>query len=767
MRKPRFNSHKLNLPYQQTGAALLLFVLLLVVGATTLLVSKMNKAAAQYYRDEVTMKALLKAKEALIGYAVSYPDLTTTTVIEAGPGYLPCSDRSDPPNGSPNSCGSYDVGRLPWEFIGVDEIRDSAGELLWYVMADDFKNASTKHFPINSETVADLTVDGVGDVVAVIIAPGFSISGQNRPSSTPSDYLEGENKNGDAIFVSEGSDEFNDQLITITRQELMAAVEKRVMGDVAKINRRYSSLYDTSSTHFGYLSRFRKPKVGPSLNEANVQAITGIVTTGGTNTLTDNTKNFSDLGVEVGDLVHVYNSARSEPARVTATPTGSSLTLAPIATGLPVTTSAGENYTVSRFNGNGDNSVTQGSLAILSDQEVFQSPAQLSWTGLNGTLSECSQLDSSSLPENEASRHIEELRSAINQQATLSVNNNDNVCIWTNENEINCEGIYSAPVTVSGTSGALAVNPCDAGAGAASASDIITRLISYRLKYVADQAGFRTVDLDSGLIGEKIRTTTKTFNSISTLTPVTEVIIEDLSNSGEVLGRIRLVNPSAGTISFEQNQLDLSTLSGYAESGSGSTLVDSTKEFLARGVKIGDWVELVVRLSDGSIDNDQTGNRRGIITSVQANQIGFDSKGTTPGTALDFSLGDEYRIYNEFPKWFTYNNWHHLNYLAYAQEMLPGGTGTCTNCLSIGVGDDISTVVPGNDNKQALVISAGAPLSTQDRSSGTLSDYYENGNSSTTNIFDRGAFNSVRSLFNDQVKRVAPCTPGNEIHECY
>ena len=55
-----------------------------------------------------------------------------------------------------------------------------------------------------------------------------------------------------------------------------------------------------------------------------------------------------------------------------------------------------------------------------------------------------------------------------------------------------------------------------------------------------------------------------------------------------------------------------------------------------------------------------------------------------------------------------------------------------------------------NDNKRALIISAGEPLSTQDRTLGITSGYYENENNDAgDDDFKTGA---IISTFNDQVR---------------
>src|SRR3990172_7282410 len=87
----------------QTGAALLAFMLVVIVAASFTLVSKLNQAASSSYREQGTAIALSRAREALIGYAVHYPDNPSTTDVNAGPGHLPCPDL----NNSGSAAGNF------------------------------------------------------------------------------------------------------------------------------------------------------------------------------------------------------------------------------------------------------------------------------------------------------------------------------------------------------------------------------------------------------------------------------------------------------------------------------------------------------------------------------------------------------------------------------------------------------------------------------------------------------------------------------------
>jgi hypothetical protein len=153
----------------QSGVILLLTMLLLVVAASFVLASKLNVSSRSSYRDERTAAVLAQAKEALISIAATYPDQYGRT---QGPGQLPCPDTDNPPNGSPNTpCGgAVPTRRLPWQFFGMNDLRDSSGAELWYAVSANYRNIPKAPGQLNSNTPGQLTLDGTGDIVALIIA---------------------------------------------------------------------------------------------------------------------------------------------------------------------------------------------------------------------------------------------------------------------------------------------------------------------------------------------------------------------------------------------------------------------------------------------------------------------------------------------------------------------------------------------------------------------------------------------------------------------
>ena len=103
----------------------------------------------------------------------------------------------------------------------------------------------------------------------------------------------------------------------------------------------------------------------------------------------------------------------------------------------------------------------------------------------------------------------------------------------------------------------------------------------------------------------------------------------------------------------------------------------------------------------------------------------------------------------ELPSWFIKNKWHHLVYIAYGAGFAPGGSGHCT------AGTDCLVVQGRTDDAEALVVSAGMALADQDRSTGSITDYFEGENASLAgdDIFTAAA---ISDTFNDQVVVVAP-----------
>src|SRR3989338_6736038 len=128
---------------KQLGAALMVMLVIMVMGIAAMLINSLGATRLKNARREITRNALAQAKDALIGYAITYGDTHSGEVH----GYLPCPD-TDASNGegsSKLSCGSKNtsvVGRLPWRSLGLAPLRDGNGECLWYAVSGTYKNNS-------------------------------------------------------------------------------------------------------------------------------------------------------------------------------------------------------------------------------------------------------------------------------------------------------------------------------------------------------------------------------------------------------------------------------------------------------------------------------------------------------------------------------------------------------------------------------------------------------------------------------------------------
>ena len=219
-------------------------MLALALGSGVVTVEWLEAAARSAHADRRTEAALAAARDALIGYAASYPDQHAG---RHGPGYLPCPDRTG--NGSPNPpCAAGSLGRLPWRRLGLHDPRDGSGERLWYALAKRFRANGHKHRPLNSTTAAELVVDGRSGIAAVVLAPGPALSFQDRVGRRfdPAQFLEGGNETPqDGVYVTAGAppasahDRFNDRVAAVSRDELMAAAAERALAAVRTVLEEY------------------------------------------------------------------------------------------------------------------------------------------------------------------------------------------------------------------------------------------------------------------------------------------------------------------------------------------------------------------------------------------------------------------------------------------------------------------------------------------------------------------------------------------------
>lgn len=225
---------------KQRGAVLMLMLVIIIIGSAAFLVSALSQKKQRNERDKVTADALAQAKEALIGFAAN----------SSTPGQLPCPENTNsigyPLEGqAKSSCSLPAIGRLPWRTLGLGPLRDGNGELLWYVISPGFRTS-----PINSDTPAQLTVDGIpNSAVAIVFSAGLPINGQSHPPLAPgiapdiTQYLElSNNVVNSTSFISTGpSSTFNDRLLLIAHKDLFSVIERRVAAEVKKCLNEYAT----------------------------------------------------------------------------------------------------------------------------------------------------------------------------------------------------------------------------------------------------------------------------------------------------------------------------------------------------------------------------------------------------------------------------------------------------------------------------------------------------------------------------------------------
>lgn len=215
---------------KQNGITLIIIAVIMAIFILMLALKSLNARNIESIRKDKTAKALVEAKNVLLGWSV----------LQNRPGLLPCPE--DPAQigtvneGTALSTCNFAVGRLPWKTLELEELQDGNGDRLWYAVSNNFGDNTT---PINNLTIGQIVVNGNPNVVAVIFSAGVALAGQARPNPTNlappvvSNYLDTSNNDGDANFVNNGlAATFNDNLLTITHTELFNIIANRILREV-------------------------------------------------------------------------------------------------------------------------------------------------------------------------------------------------------------------------------------------------------------------------------------------------------------------------------------------------------------------------------------------------------------------------------------------------------------------------------------------------------------------------------------------------------
>lgn len=272
----------------QQGFSLLVLVFLIALVITAYTVKKLNSSEITVQRDKNTAVALAQAKEALIGWSVAHPQY---------PGTLPFPDRNADGNYDGNSdCVAAApalgllIGKLPFaaqtvpclgasDYGVAADLTDGTSERLWYAVSRNLvRTSALLGSLVINPAIADapaepwlIVRDKNGQIIsnrvaAVIIAPAAPVGLQNRAGglAAANAYLDSITiagvaySNADYTVVNESfvvADDmryvaannplyqqpyqFNDQLIYITIDELMLALNKRALREAANALRAY------------------------------------------------------------------------------------------------------------------------------------------------------------------------------------------------------------------------------------------------------------------------------------------------------------------------------------------------------------------------------------------------------------------------------------------------------------------------------------------------------------------------------------------------
>jgi hypothetical protein len=231
--------HGLSTKHSQRGISLILLIFLIGLAATGFAIRSLSSGSVQIKRNVESTEALKEAKDAVVGYALTY----TTSSNVFNPGRFPCAEDAGVIGGTtegqsmPSCSTSYNPGRLAWRSLNLGDLRDGNNDSLWYALSPAFNNSAAV---INSNISPTLGVDGVSNsVIAIIFSPGSVLSTQSRPTfTTPSgptvtNYLDGSNSDNDANFVTgTTSTTFNDKSVTIKPDDIFPVLEKQVLGDI-------------------------------------------------------------------------------------------------------------------------------------------------------------------------------------------------------------------------------------------------------------------------------------------------------------------------------------------------------------------------------------------------------------------------------------------------------------------------------------------------------------------------------------------------------
>lgn len=279
------------------GYALLALLLVVFVSGSSFMIGALgNRQSQSMQQQSETLHQLALAKERLLAYAASSASLNQNAI---GPGFFPCPDTNstdaDPQPDATCDSNAPLVGRLP-QHIDLASQRYEFGnynsgidQQFWLIVAPRYVYHSTNsanqrrsytrtHKTASYAEPYRLHLDGAGQFVAFIIAPGEALDTQNRTGSADNyaNYLDGQNGANGFDYYSKydaNPSQFNDLIIGITHDEYMQVVGSSVATSIKNGLETYHATWNyypvssSSSTTFesqfnGNLTWLRRSSLG-------------------------------------------------------------------------------------------------------------------------------------------------------------------------------------------------------------------------------------------------------------------------------------------------------------------------------------------------------------------------------------------------------------------------------------------------------------------------------------------------------------------------
>lgn len=194
---------------QERGAALMLAMMVVLMAGLTLAMDALLLYGKRVRDDQRATISLAAAKKSLIAYAAVNSTLPCPVVGGSESSYHDYASVSVVGDGCANT-----VGLFPWAKLQLPPLKDSAEAPIWYTVSGDMACGGG----------APLTINGTGDYLVLLFAPGKTLSTQTRDFATPvaqNNYLDGSNGVATTAFLyGQLSGTFNDRILGIACGEI-------------------------------------------------------------------------------------------------------------------------------------------------------------------------------------------------------------------------------------------------------------------------------------------------------------------------------------------------------------------------------------------------------------------------------------------------------------------------------------------------------------------------------------------------------------------